>query len=162
MSQSQQQTQATDIHEEEIKTSINLLYVEDTIEKLILNSHKIRFTKSTLRKLLFKPKGRVATVVKNNIVYEIDCSNCEAVYFGESKRSLKSRSDKHKRSVRSCNCKKNEITKRFWEADHNFNCDRKKVVDRESRLIPWKIKKTMHSLKNPNHLNKVSYMLLEI
>ena len=53
-----------------------------------------------MRKLLCKPKDRVATEDKNNIVYEIDCSNCEAVYFGESKRSLKSRSDEHKRSVR--------------------------------------------------------------
>ena len=50
----------------------------------------------TLRKLLWKPKDRVATEDKNNIVYEIDCSNCQAVYFGESKRSLKYRSDKLK------------------------------------------------------------------
>ena len=62
-----------------------------------------------LRKLLWKPKNRVATEDKNNIVYEIDCSNCQTVYFGESKRSLKSRSDEHKRSVRNCDCDKNEI-----------------------------------------------------
>ena len=37
-------------------------------------------------KLLCKPKED-----KNNIVYEIDCSNCnKAVYFSESKWSLKS------------------------------------------------------------------------
>ena len=61
----------------------------------ILRSHKIRstfYTEMTLRKLLCKPKDQVATEDKN-IVYEIDCSNCQAVYFGESKRSLKSRSD---------------------------------------------------------------------
>ena len=73
--------------------SINLLYVEDTSEKLwrILRSPKIRctfYTENTLRKLLCKPEDRVATEDKNNIVYEIDCSICEAVYFGESKRSL--------------------------------------------------------------------------
>ena len=64
----------------------------------ILRSHKIRstfYTENTLRKLLCKPKDQVATEDKNNIVYEIECSNCEAVYFGESKRSLKSRSDEH-------------------------------------------------------------------
>ena len=46
MSQLQQQTQATDIQEEEIKTSVNIPYVESTIEKLlcILISHKIRST----------------------------------------------------------------------------------------------------------------------
>ena len=96
--QPQQLTQARDIQEEEIRMSINLPYVEGTSEKLwrILRSHKIRstfYTEMTLRKLLCKPKDRVATEDKNNIVYEIDCSNCEAVYFGESKWSLKSRSD---------------------------------------------------------------------
>ena len=77
--QSQQLTQAIDIQEEEIKTSINLPYVEGTSEKLrrILRSHKIRstfYTEMTLRKLLCKPKDRVATEDKNSIVYEIDCS----------------------------------------------------------------------------------------
>ena len=42
----QQQTQATGIQEGEIKMSIKLLYVEDTIERLqlILRSNKIRST----------------------------------------------------------------------------------------------------------------------
>ena len=82
--------------------SIYVPYVEGTSEKLqrILRSHKIGstfYTENTLRKLLCKPKDRVATEDKNNIVYEIDYSNCQAVYFGESKRSLKLRSDEHKK-----------------------------------------------------------------
>ena len=163
--QSQQLTQATDIPEEEIKISINLPYVEGTSEKLwrILRSHKIRspfYTEMTLRKLLCKPKDRVATENKNNIVYETDCSNCQTVYFGEAKRS--SRSYEHKRSVRNCDCDNNEIAKHCFEADHNFNWDQKKVIDRESRLIPRKIKEIIHSLKNLNHINKISYMLPEI
>ena len=53
--QSQQLTQATDIQEEKIRTSINLPYVESTSEKLwrIPRSHKIRstfYTEMTLRK----------------------------------------------------------------------------------------------------------------
>ena len=165
--QSQQLTQATYIQEEEIRISINLPYVEGTSEKLrrMLRSHKIRsafYTEMTLQKFLCKPKDRVATEDKSNIVYEIDCSNCQAVYFGESKQSLKSRSDEHKRSVRNCDCNNNEIAKNWWEADHNFNWDQKKVIDRESRLIPRKIKETIHSLKNPNHINKTYYMLPEI
>ena len=77
------------------------VYNEGTGEKLwwILRSHEIRstfYSENTICKLLCKPKDWVATEDKNNIVYEIDCSNCEAVYFGESKQSLKSRSDEHK------------------------------------------------------------------
>ena len=61
LSQLQQQAQATDIQEEEIKMSINLPYVEGTGEELqrILRSHKIRYTfytENTLRKLLYKLK----------------------------------------------------------------------------------------------------------
>ena len=91
MSQSQQQTPATDIQVEKIRISMNLPYVEGTSEKLwrILRSHKIRsnfYIESTLCKLLCEPKDRVATENKN-IAYGIDCSNCEAVYFSESKWS---------------------------------------------------------------------------
>ena len=93
-----------------------------------------------------KPKDQIATEDKNNIVYEIDCSNCKAVYFGKSKRTLKSRSDEHKRSVRNCDCEKNKIEKHIWEAIHKFSWDRKKVVDMKNRLIPRKVKETIHYL----------------
>ena len=33
------------------------------------------------------------------------------------KQSIKSRSDEQKRPVRNCDCEKNEIAKRCWEAD---------------------------------------------
>ena len=115
-----------------------------------------------MRELLCKFKDRVATEDKNNIAYEIHCSNRVAVYFGESKRSLKSRSDEHKRSVSNCDCDKNEVAKHCWESDRNFTWDQKKVVDKKSRLIPRKIKETIHSLKNPNHIHKISDILPKI
>ena len=57
LSQSQQQTQARDIQEEEIRVSINLPYIEGTSEKLqcIFRSQKIRFPffiESTLHKII--------------------------------------------------------------------------------------------------------------
>ena len=90
--------QATDIQEEEIKMSIYLPHVEGNSKKVgrILRSHKIKsifYTEITLRRLLCQPEDRVATKDKNNIAYEIGCSKCETVFFGESERSLKSRSD---------------------------------------------------------------------
>ena len=66
-----------------------------------------------------------------------------------------------KRSVRNSNCDENKIAKHCWEADHNFSLDQKRTVDRESRLIPRKIKDTIHHLKNRNHINKISYMFPE-
>ena len=85
MPQSQQLTHVTDIQEKKIRISIDLPYVEGTSEKLrrILRSHELRstfYTENTLRKLFCK--DRVATEDKNNIVYQTDCSNCEAVLNG--------------------------------------------------------------------------------
>ena len=106
--QSRQQTQATYIQEEETRLCKNIPHFEGISEKLwcILRSHKIRstfYTENTLHKFLCKPKDK-SYRRKNNIDYEIDCSNCEVVCFYESEESLKSRSDKHKRSIRNCNC----------------------------------------------------------
>ena len=50
--------------------------------------------------------------------------------------------------------KKNEIEKHCWEADSNFSLDQLKVVDKQSRLIPSKLKETMHSLKNSSHIKQ--------
>ena len=80
--------------------SIILPSLEDTSQKLqrIIRSHNIRSnicTDSSLRELLCKLKDWVATEDKNDIVYEVDCTDCEAVYFFESKWTLKSRSDEH-------------------------------------------------------------------
>ena len=44
-------------------------------------------------KLLCKPKHRVVIESKSNIFYEIDYDNFDAVFFGESKKSLKMCSD---------------------------------------------------------------------
>ena len=101
-----------------------------------------------MRELLCKPKDRVATEDKNK--------------FGESKRSLKSRSDEHRRYARNCDCDKNETAKHIWQTDYNFSWDQKKVVDRESRLIPRNIKETIYYLKDSYHINKISYMLPEM
>ena len=55
-----------------------------------------------------------------------------------------------------------EIVYISFYADHNFSWNQEKVVDTENSLIPRKIKETIHSLKNSNHINKISYMLPEM
>ena len=78
-------------------------------------------------------------------INEIDCSNYEAVYFDKSTLSLKSRSSEHRRSVKNCNCRKNEIGKHWSEAPDNYSSNQKKAADRESTLIPEKNRETIHS-----------------
>ena len=147
--------------------SINLPYVESNGEELqgILSSQK-QVPFSALKTLdvtyFVNQNTKQLQKIKNSIIYKIDCSNCKIVYFGESKRSLKSCSDEYKRSVENYDYKKNETTKHFWEADHNFRCDQRSVVDKENRYVPRRIKETISYLRNPYHGNKISYMLPEV
>ena len=59
----------------------------------ILKSHKIKSTfykKHELLELLSKLNSETLLLIKKyNIVYEIDCTNCQVVSFDESERSLK-------------------------------------------------------------------------
>ena len=55
----------------------------------------------------------------------------------------------------------NEVVKYCWEEDRNFSWNQKEVVYRTSSLIPRMITETIHFLKNPNHINKISYMFSE-
>ena len=48
-----------------------------------------------------------------------------------------------------------------WELDHNFSRDQRKVINREFKLIPRKIKEIIQSLKNHTHRDKISFMLPE-
>lgn len=68
----------------------------------------------------------------------------------------------NKSDLKSCDCEKTETAKHFWEADNNFKWDQTKVVDRESMLILRNTKESIYSLKNPNHINKISQMLAEM
>ena len=51
----------------------------------------------------------------------------------------------------------NEIAKHWWEVDHNFSWDQKKVVDMKIKLISRNIN-TQVSLGNPKDINKIFFM----
>ena len=76
LSQSQQQTQTTDIQEEKIRTEYKLTVLGKSLQR-ILRSGKTRptfYTASTFHNIFFKLKYRLASKDKNDIAYEMDCS----------------------------------------------------------------------------------------
>ena len=83
----------TDNQEQIAPVRINFPYVKGTSEqlKIIFNVHNINctfYTTTTLRTLLSHAKDPVPSEYRNNIVYKYDCKNCEAAYFGASKRTF--------------------------------------------------------------------------
>ena len=82
----------------------------------------------------------ISLLIKMIIFDHVQHNNCKSVHVQES-------------DVKEWNCKK------CLEVDHNFGWDQKKVADRESRLIPGKIEKATHSLKNPICFLKYDFLI---
>ena len=153
--------------EEELVGHISLPYVKGVSETLrrIFSKNKIRctfYTKDTIRNALSHPKDPVDKNKQNNIVYKIPCDDCNAVYIGESKRTLEKRASEHERAVRNGDLEKNKIAHHCWTSDHRFNFDNKTIIDRETNMTTRKIKETIHSISDPNHINSISYELADI
>ena len=99
------------------------------------------------------PKDKIEKGKQNNIVYKIPCADCNAVYIGESKRSFDQRSKEHVRAVKNGDVDKNEIADHSWKLDHKFDWENKIIIDREQNWRVRKIKETIHSISDKNHIN---------
>ena len=54
------------------------------------------------------------------------------------------------------NVKRMRLRKTFGRRSHNFSWGQNEVAGGKSSIIPRKIPKTIHSLKNLNHMNQMS------
>ena len=65
-------------------------------ELSISTTSKLHSTHPTiLRSLLSKPKDPIPKEDRNNVIYQLDCKDSEAVYVGETKRTLNIRTYEH-------------------------------------------------------------------
>ena len=68
--------------------------------------HNIQATFKPTNSLSFrssKLKDRDPLLNQNNLVYKIDCLNCDGTYIGQTKQYLKSRIYEHEYSIRTKN-----------------------------------------------------------
>ena len=121
--------------EPEHTKSINLPYIQGLSEQLkpALNKHNIKatfYTQTTLRSLLSKPKDPIPKEDRNNAVYQLNCKDCEAVYVGETKRTLNIRAEEHITAIKTAS-KKSHTAEHCWKYNHDFDWKHKKILDFE-------------------------------
>jgi len=89
---------------------------------------------------------------RTNVVYRIDCLDCEASYVGQTKRTLNTRVGEHRSHVRRNSTQNSVITDHRLNFRHEFDWDNAKILDEEmnynKRLISEMIfiKKQKHGL----------------
>ncbi|KER32502.1 hypothetical protein T265_01382 [Opisthorchis viverrini] len=81
--------------------TITLPYIKNISEMTarILRQHAIKVAHrptDTLRRVLSKPKGTFNAIEKTNVIYKIQCNDCEKHYVGQTGRKLLTRITEHK------------------------------------------------------------------
>ena len=92
-------------------------------------------------------KGPIPTEKKHNIIYKLDCKDCDAVYIGESKRAYQTRIGEHISAVQKADTRWYGTADHCWKFNHDFNWTENKILGHELNTTTRKIKETIHSIK---------------
>ena len=98
------------------------------------------------------------TFDKYNIICQLDCKDCEAVYVGETKRTLNVRTNEHISAVKSAS-QRSHTAEHCWKYNHDFDWNNKRVLDFEMNWKTRIIKEVIYSEENKHHINGISFKL---
>ena len=84
-----------------------------------------------LSNIFCKPKDKVLDKEKSGLVYQTSCRDCDAVYIGETGRSLETRKRGHIDAVKNFDLKKFARCQQVAENDHFINWNNAKILRRE-------------------------------
>ena len=87
--------------------------------------------------MLSKLKSQISLLNKSNVVYKLDCEDCEEFYIGQTTRRLKKPIQEHKTKEFSSVYRHSSIT------DHKFNFDNPSILAVDTNEIRLKVKESL-------------------
>jgi len=105
----------------------------------------------TLRRSLVAPKDKTEKEKLSGVVYGVKCSDCDSQYIGESGRKLEKRITEHKSKAASS---KSAIREHVVNSGHQIDWDNIKVLDREPKEFPRRVREAIYIKKEGPRLNR--------
>jgi len=96
-------------------------------------------------------KDKISKSDKTNVIYQVNCSDCEQLYIGQTKQHVSKRINQHKSNCRSINPKQVEKTMLSSHANknkHNFDFDNFKILHTESNRRKRELLESFYIAKN--------------
>ena len=88
---------------------------------------------------------------RQNVIYKINCKNCNKAYIGETGQNIKNRIKQHKYNVGSPkNINKTALANHAIKHTHGFDFSNVKVLSSEGNVKCRKIKEAIYITKNIN------------
>ena len=106
-----------------------------------------------LNHIIKKGKDKLNSNRNQNIVYKINCINCNACYIGETKRVLEKRINEHKNDINKDPFDHGVISKHRTTTSHRINWDKVQILDHEAYYDRRCISEMLYIRTSNNILN---------
>ena len=88
-----------------------------------------------------------------NVVYRTKCNDCDVIYIGETKRSLRRRAADHSYAVTASNTTHSGLAEHCIAKGHSVNSENFDVIDCDSNVHKRRIKESLHIAAHHNTCN---------
>ena len=85
----------------------------------------------TLSSIFRMPKDPIDFEEKRGLVYQISCRDCDAIYIGETRCSVKTRKRKHASAVRNFDLENSALCQHVLEHDHVIDWENVEILKSE-------------------------------
>ena len=121
-------------NDEKPTITTSLPYVQGVTEpiKRVLLQIGVGVAMKPIFPLSSKPKDCVLDHEKSGLVYQISCCDCDAVYIGETGRSITTRKREHVDAVKNLDVKKSALCQYVVNKDHVIDWGNVEILKRES------------------------------
>jgi len=119
---------------------------------------KSKYTKgyrilNNLGKFIKAHKDPTESLTINNVVYKINCNDCNASYVGQTKRQLSTRIKEHSNNYKSIAAKPSVITQHMLDFSHTFNWNNIKILDTEANYYKRLVSEMLYIKEQTNGIN---------
>lgn len=107
-----------------------------------------------LKNIVSHVKDKIPIEFQSNVVYQIECGECDMSYVGETKRRLRDRKREHVASVTYGKVKFSALASHHVDTNHVPNWESVKILDRDSNWLARRFKESFHILNTKDILNR--------
>jgi len=106
--------------------------VSNDIKRIVKNFVDVRFTiPKNLDNIIKRGKNRLNDQQVTEVLYKINCNDCDKVYIGQTKRHLVTRIKEHKNNIKNLSGNFSIVTDHRLSFHHNFDWDNSNILHKE-------------------------------
>jgi len=110
------------------------------------------FSLNKLGRIIKAQKDALPKCHNKNVVYKLECKNCDVSYVGQTKRRLNTRVNEHKKDINKKSGNYSVITEHRIECNHDFDWENP-ILDKDKHYYRRLVSEMIHIKSQSNVLN---------